>query len=281
MIICHACVNRDRTPSSYFVVNLACADLVVCLAIYPTWISHFALTIRSTMERIPGYMCQFSYVSGVLSIALSALALLVITYDRYIFISQPLHYFSIMTWKRTFTVLACVWVFTLVAIPPISLSTKIVEKENSICAYVSGGKVLLVIGFVDIPIACTVYFNLKIFKIAREQTRRIARMTNCGQNDDLPWNTSRKRCAKEMRAVKTFSGVTGVLLCCYVPFSTMIILEHFVCNGCVPTKVHFLILELIGINSVVNAYIYGLRHRQYRKGYGRILSVLSTCLFSG
>ena len=157
VIICHACVNRDRTPSSYFVVNLACADLVVCLAIYPTWISHFALTIRSTMESIPGYMCQFSYVSGILSIALSALALLAITYDRYIFISQPLHYFSIMTWKRTLAILSFVWVFTLVAILPVSLSTKTVEKGNSICTQVSGGKVLVVIAFVDIPIACTVF----------------------------------------------------------------------------------------------------------------------------
>ena len=277
VIIYHSSVNRDRTPSSYFVANLACADLMFCLSVYPLWISRIIL-ILTGVECSSKFVCQFSHVSGSVSVALSALSLLVITYDRYIFISQPLHYFYIMTWKRTCTILAAVWIFALTVIP-ILVSTEVWEKGNVICEETSRGEVWVIIAFVDLPVAFIVYFNLKIFKIAREQTRRIAEFEG-HQNNKLQGKTSHRVNVKEMKAVKTFAAVTGVLLCCYIPFSAMIIVKHFVCSSCIPTIAHFLILELIGINSVVNACIYGLRHRQYRKGYGRILSMLFTCAFN-
>lgn len=281
VLIYHAFVNRNRTPSSYFVANLACADLLVCLTVYPIWVVHFILII-SGVESTSKFICQFSHASASLSISLSALALLAITYDRYVFIVQPLHYLSIMTWKRTFTILASIWIFASAAIP-ISVLTGVLDKGKGICGDTPRGAIWIAIAFADVPTAFIVYFNLKIFKIAREQTRRIAELTKHrdDENENVKEHTSHRGNMKEMKAVKTFAGITGVLLCCYVPFSIMFIVEHFVCNTCVPEIVHLLILDLIGINSVVNAYIYGLRHRQYRKGYRRILSVLFTCRFSG
>ena len=38
-------VNKERTATSYLVGNLALADLLMCLTLYPIWIIEFILTI--------------------------------------------------------------------------------------------------------------------------------------------------------------------------------------------------------------------------------------------
>ena len=75
VFIYQAFVNRGKSPNSYFVANLVLADLIVCLTVYPAWISDSVLII-GRVESDPKILCRFSYVIGSLSLALSALALL-------------------------------------------------------------------------------------------------------------------------------------------------------------------------------------------------------------
>ena len=263
----HVFVNRDKSPNNYFVANLALADFIVCLSIHPVWISNFVLVING-MEGVPQILCRLGFVSGAVSVALSNLALLAVTYDRYIFIVQPLHYLSKMSRKKTCTILACVWILSLAAILP-SLLTEVTKRKKSTCEDAPWGEWIL-IAFADLPLIFIVFLNIKIFKVARTQIGRIDRVCS-------PQKSSRN--VKKMKALNTFACIIGVLQCCYVPFSVMIFVKHFVCNTCVPAIVHSLILELVGINSIVNPYIYALRHTQHRKGYARILAAFFTCPF--
>ena len=274
VVMFHAFVNCDKTRKNYLVTNLACADLLVCLTVYPTWIFHYIQIIKG-MENPSDFICRFAYVAGSVTVALSIFSLLSITYDRYIFIIQPLHYTSIMTQRRTCLILAGVWIFALAVIPS-SVLIGILGKLQGKCGDVPKGEMWILIAVADVPIAFIVYLNWKIFNVAREQTRRIT-----AQNAILHGNTSRRCNVKEIKAIKTFASITGVLFCCFFPVSIMTIVEQLVCSTCVPVILHFLILEMIGINSIVNAYIYGIRHRQYRKGYGKIVSMLFTCFTTG
>ena len=271
VFIYHAFVNRDKGPNSYFVANLALADVIVSLVVHPVWISNSVLIISGT-DSGSEILCGFGYVSGALSVALSALALLAVTYDRYIFIVQPLHYLSVMTWKKTYTIIGCVWILSLATIP-VSLLTEVLEKGKGDCKDAPSGEFWMVIAFADVPLIFIVFLNMKICKIARKQIRRIDH--DCSP----PANMSRGGNVKKMKALKTFACIIGVLLCCYVPFSILMFVKHLVCDTCISAIVHSLILELIGINLVVNPYIYALRHRQHRKGYGRILATCFTCRF--
>ena len=275
VLMYHAFVNRDKNPTSYFVSNLALADLVVCLTMYPIGIANIVFLIYG-IEGLPNLLCMAAYLCRALSVALSALALLAVTYDRYVFIVHPLHYSSIMTSKKTSMILACVWILSLPTIP-VSLLTQGLKRETGgICEKAPWGEVWLILAFADLPLILIVFLNMKIFKAAREQMKRIDR--DCFSRA----NTSGTRGnVKKMKALKTFACIVGVLLCCYVPFSVMVFVEHFVCNACVPAIVHCVLLELLGINSIVNPYIYALRHRQHRKGYARILAVFFTCRFTG
>ena len=266
----HVFINRDKSPNNYFVANLALADFIVCLSVHPVWISKFILVISGVKERVPEILCRLGFVSGAVSVALSTLALLAVTYDRYIFIVQPLHYFLRMSRKKTCTILACVWILSLAAIP-LSLLTEVTKRKKATCEDAPWGEWIL-IAFADVPLIFIVFLNMKIFKVARTQIGRIDRVCSPQENS---------RNVKKMKALKTFACIIGVLLFCYVPFSMMIFVENFVCNTCVPAIVHSLILELVGINSIVNPYIYALRHRQHRKSYARILAVFFTCRFTG
>ena len=263
----HVFVNRDKSPNNYFVANLAFADFIVCLSVHPVWISNSVLVING-VEGAPEILCRFGFVSGALSVALSTLALLAVTYDRYIFIVQPFHYLSKMSWKKTCTILGCVWILSLMTIP-LSLLTEVAKRRKATCEDAPWGE-WMAIAFADLPLILIVFLNMKIFKVARTQIGKIDRVRSPQENS---------RNVKKMKALKTFACIIGVLLCCYVPFSMMIFVENFVCNTCVPAIVHSLILELVGINSIVNPYIYALRHRQHRKGYARILAVFFTCPF--
>lgn len=267
VLMYHAFVNRDKNPATYFVANLALADLVVCLTMYPLGIADIVFLIYG-MEWLPKFLCTAAYLSRALSVALSALALLAVTYDRYIFIVQPLHYFSKMSRKKTCTILACVWMLSLTMIP-LSLLTEVTQRRKATCEDAPWEE-WMAIAFADLPLILIVFLNMKIFNVARTQIGRIDRVRSPQENS---------RNVKKMKALKTFACIIGVLLCCYVPFSVMIFVENFVCNTCVPAIVHSLILELVGINSIVNPYIYALRHRQHRKGYARILAVFFTCPF--
>ena len=131
----------------------------------------------------------------------------------------------------------------------------------------------MTIAFADIPLVFIVFLNMKIFKVTRKQIRRI------DHDCSTPANMSRSGNVKKMKALKAFACIIGVPLCCYVPFSILIFVEHLVCDTCIPVIVHTLALELIGNNSIVNPCIYTLRHKQHRKGYGRIIAMFFTCRF--
>jgi hypothetical protein len=56
VIIYNLYMNNNKTQSSYFVANLACADLLACLAIYPTWIAEFAMIISNYGGSLPFFL---------------------------------------------------------------------------------------------------------------------------------------------------------------------------------------------------------------------------------
>jgi hypothetical protein len=89
-------VNKERTATSYLVGNLALADLLMCLTLYPMWIIEFILTILN-IESDQDLFCKLSR-STIWSLLFASVAtLLVITVDRYLYIVKPLQYPMIVT----------------------------------------------------------------------------------------------------------------------------------------------------------------------------------------
>ena len=81
-----------------------------------------------------------------------------------------------------------------------------------------------------------------------------------------------------LKSAKTFAIAFAVLIICtLVPAVVGPILDHFCTPRCQQIWYLFLHYELNGINSIMNAFIYGLRHVKYRKAYLHALFKLFCC----
>ena len=130
-----------------------------------------------------------------------------------------------------------------------------------------------------IPFFIIFILNYKIFKIAQEQRLKIA--INSVSSDTMQSRNpssinsvfSRWRITRELKNIKTFGIVIGVLLCCILPYTTLRFVDLFCCNySCVPFEVELSFAELVGVNSIVNPFIYGIRQREYRNSFRRLWS---------
>ena len=90
--------------------------------------------------------------------------------------------------------------------------------------------------------------------------------------------------AKELKAMKTFAIIVGVLTFCFVPYivtSMLHILDY--CVSDYPAWFQKLgwtvISQLVGINSIANAFIYALRHKKYIRAYKKLFSSAWARLF--
>ena len=287
VIIYNVFMNKEKSPTTWLIVNLSVTDLLVCLTIYPIWIFEL-LQIVNDVHNDEEFFCKFIYSSGGVSIVVSILTLLAISFDRYLFIIWPLKYPIIMTWQRVHILVCTVWIWAL-AFLPVSVIYIGPGEVRGVCRASNEFVLFTFIVYVYIPLSLIIFFNYKIFKIARRHRRRIAagsivqynqgvqagNSTNVNEQRNASW----QRIAKELKPLKTFVIVIGVLLSCFIPYSiSAYLLEE--CN-CIPVTLHIIFSELIAINSIINPFIYGIRHKKYRNAYGRLLRILYSFLKFG
>ncbi len=290
VIIFNVFMNKEKSPTTWLTVNLSFTDLLVCLTIYPIWIVEL-VQIVSGIQSDEKFFCKFIYSSGGVSVFLSILTLLAISFDKYLFITWPLKYPILMTWQRVRILVCTMWVWVL-AILPFSVIYIDIGEVRGVCRASNKFVLFAFIVYIYIPLSLIIFFNYKIFKIARRQRRRAAArsMTSFDTFDNLgmqadslaneqaaqartPTNDQNalwNRITKELKQLKTFLIVIGVLLVCFIPYSLAVSLHNLVCN-CIPVTLHIIFSELIAVNSIINPFIYGIRHKKYRNGYGRLV----------
>ncbi len=256
--------------TSYLVGNLALADLLVCLTFYPIWITEFIQTILN-IDSDQDLFCKLSRSSLLALLFVSVGTLLFITVDRYIFIVKPLKYPLIVTKERVKNIVAVIWIFSGGVLCLMAVHFKKPTKpERSYCEVLDEIYWPYEVVILYIPIILIFSLNFKILKIARNQKRRILKETvNVGQVNENPSNRVNScRQATALKSVKTFMIVVSILaFSCFIPAVIGISLYFFVCKNCKETTTWYLIFnfELYGINSIANAFVYGIRHAKYRK----------------
>lgn len=269
VIIYNVFLNHDKTPTSVFVVNLAITDVFACLSIYPIWIAEFA-QILNRVDADETVFCKISSPTGTLAVSLSILTLLAITLDRYIFLTWPLKYPTIMTWPRTYCLVGAIWSAALAYFPLSVLYTE--EGEYRSKCYLP---ILLflfcAVIYVFTPIIVIIVLNYKMFSLARDQRRKIAvnSLSSNSSTSSNSVNETRRRIARGLKTIKMFGIVIGVFLMCLTPFITAVAVEFF-CRSCVPYALFIILGDLVVINSIFNPFIYGIRQKEYRNAFRRL-----------
>ena len=272
-------LSKEKTITCYLIGNLALADLLVCLTFYPIWMIEFIQTVLN-IDSDQNLFCKLSRSSLLGLLFVSVSTLLLITFDRYIFIVKPLKYPLIVTQERVRNVVAVIWMFSCGIFCLMAVYFKKSEEGiRSYCAVLDEIYWPYEIVILYIPIILIFSLNFKILQIARTQKKRILRETfNVGQTQGNPFHRVYScRLTTTLKSVKTFIIVVTILaFCCFIPAVIGISLYFWVCKSCTKTTTWYVVFnfELYGINSIANAFVYGIRHAKYRKTFRYLFTKL-------
>ncbi|XP_028411154.1 alpha-1A adrenergic receptor-like [Dendronephthya gigantea] len=270
---------KEKTATSYLIANLALADLLVCLTFYPLWIIEFIQTILN-IESDQDLFCKLSR-STIWSLLFSSMAtILLITVDRYLYIVKPLKYPMTVTRRRVFLAISGVWLTACCLYVVLHVDyRRFNEKNRSLCTLTDSVKYSTE-ALIYITLASIFILNFLILRLAQIQRKRIfdeAKIVSASNHNEQSGSMRVVfRLFQAFKEAKTFSFVITVLaICCFTPTIIGSLLKKFCSASCQQMWYVVVQYEFYGINSIVNAFIYGVRHIKYRKAYrGIILKIL-------
>ena len=283
-VIIYTIFLNKKTATSYLVGNLALADLLVCLTFYPIWIIEF-VQILLNIDNDQDLFCKFSRATIWAFMFASIATLLAITVDRYLYIVKPLSYQFIVTHRRVFLAVSGIW--TVACSIFIARYVHVVSYRN-FRSYCDLPGLAINIYRIDeafgyLCLILMLLLNLHIFLVARKQRKRILAETTIARAYNSTEDSSNRmsfvrRFFVALKLAKTFAIVAAVLtVCILVPTVVGRMLHGFCSDRC--AQIWFVVLnyEFYALNSVVNVFIYGMRHVKYRKGYLHTLLKLFSC----
>ena len=239
-----------RQVTNYFVVSLAVTDILVAVFAMPVWVAHLIAGPRFLTENRP-LQLLWTLMEILLSIA-SIWHLTLVSIDRYICITSPFRYHTLMTTGRANRIIAGIWAYALTAasLSPIFWTWR-------------GYNLVLTILNFGIPSIIILFSYVNIFRTARYQAKQI----------DMTINGKQRRfyLAHEVKAAKTLGVVIGAFLVCWSPFFVLN-LSYYICR-CSPSLMVISITKWMHyINSMLNPVIYGAMNKIFRNAFKRLLA---------
>ena len=275
--------NKEKTATSYLVGNLAMADLLVCLTFYPIWIIEF-IQIMLNIDNDQDLFCKFSRATVWAFVFASIATLLAITVDRYLYIVKPLRYPQIVTHQRVFLAVSGIWITACCLFIVWYIYFRSYGIEFRSFCYVPDSIGYFTQAFTGyLPLVLIIFLNFHLLSVAQKQSKRIlAETTVASAKNSTEQSTSRMSFVLgffvSLKSAKTFAIVVAVLtICILTPTVVRLILYHFCTESCQQIWLVVVNYDFYGINSVVNAFIYGMRHVKYRRAYLHILFNLFPC----
>uniref|UniRef100_A0A6J0TIK8 Histamine H2 receptor n=1 Tax=Pogona vitticeps TaxID=103695 RepID=A0A6J0TIK8_9SAUR len=272
MVCLAVCFNRRlRSLTNCFIVSLAFTDLLLGLLVVP-----FSATyeISSHIWSWSITLCNIYISLDVMLCTASILNLFMISLDRYYAITAPLRYPTVVTPLRVAVAMVLIWVVSLmVSFLPIHLALNtngtiqntLLTNGKQECKLGVNKLYVLVDGlltfYLPLVIMCITYF--RIFKIAREQAKRINNTTSFrAVRSVLPT-------VKEHKATVTLAAVMGAFIICWFPYFTVFMYQGL--RGTVSETLLTIVMWLGYANSALNPILYAALNRDFRTAYQRLL----------
>ncbi|XP_049610804.1 histamine receptor H2a [Syngnathus scovelli] len=290
VLVCLAvCASRRlRCLTNCFIVSLAVTDLLLGLAVLP-FSAHLQLTDDWPLGPV---FCNFYISMDVMLCTASILTLLAISMDRYLAVTMPLRYSSLVLPWRVFVAMASVWTVSVgVSFLPIYMGWNTVngtvqnydqQTPERTCRFELNRPYVLTDSlltfYLPLLVMCCTY--LRILRIARAQIKRIisARPTcittyTSHQSAVTTVLSSVPASAlREHKATVTLAAVIGAFVVCWLPYFILFTALGLQENPD-PNKVpEFSIVLWLGYaNSALNPILYGALNRDFRSAYTHLL----------
>ncbi len=260
-------VLRSR-PSSWLLLNLAVADLLVGVIITP-------LSTYYEMRQVwdlGHHMCMAWLSMDILLSCVSLLALLMINVDRLIFLLLPVQYPNKVTWCAIYSMVMICWLGCLVMVLPFFFAGQASAGYDTIIPHMCFMEMtqLYTIGSAIsvyfVPATCVVALNIAIMVIYCIKTKQVHVTTNSSY---LPHHRRRKMTS----VMCTMSVVNALYIIMWLPFFLFSVLFAIGHHDLVSSQVIYVTIWIAYANSGVNPLLW-LMYKDIRTVYVDMLRCL-------
>lgn len=236
-VVCH---RHLRTVTHYLIVNLAVADLLLSATVLP-FSAIYEILDRWVFGRA---FCNVWAAVDVLCCTASIMSLCVISVDRYIGVSYPLRYPTMMTKRRALLVVLLLWMLSvIISIGPLFGWKEPEPEDDSICNITEepGYAIFSAVGSFYLPLTIILVMYCRVYVVAHRESQglreghkterldtefvilRIHRGQATASEDEALRSRTHfalrlLKFSREKKAAKTLGLVVGCFILCWLPF---------------------------------------------------------------
>ena len=255
-----------QTKTSCFIASLAMADLLNGGTTFPLML---IATIYGRSPFTPG-LCAFFGSLTIFYCCASVNTLAFVAIDRFFAIVDPLRYVTKVTSTFVAICITYSWVegFWLAMMPIAGWSHYEYIPSEYICTadWAAASYTIFLLAYqVGVPCGVIFFCYARIFKVARDQSRKVAEQS-------VQVGGAKPASKTEAKAARVLFIVIGTFLTCWTPHTITMLCNAFTQNHCpIVEAYHTMTVLLAHTNSAMNPILYGVLNRQMRRAYYNVL----------
>ncbi|XP_061143650.1 trace amine-associated receptor 6-like [Syngnathus typhle] len=252
-----------HTPTNLLLLSLAIADYLLGFQIIPGQIY-----MMTSCWFLGDLLCSYFMFSLLTVTSASVGNMVLISIDRYVAISDPLHYNIKVTVKRIRLCIGLCWCLSL------SYAGTIFNNQQTQGKYYSCyGECIFTMDFntgvADVwvtfilPLSIIITLYTRVFVVAVSQARAMRSHVRCGKlKQSVPLRAKKS----ELKAARTLGILVVIFLLCFCPYYTISLVPHF-------DEFYLYAVYLYCLNSCVNPLIYALFYPWFRRAVKHIVTL--------